>query len=349
MNKAFKFLFKHKYLIFFTLSLLVCIAYLLSRHALKGNIITDNKLTITQKSIPNNVKVFPYAIESLSKRNYPSGVINIEEKVSSGIYLISYKSDGLKIFGTMAIPKVQKPKNGFPVIILNHGYINPKIYNNLTDYTQIQMELTNRGYIVIKPDYRGNGRSDGANEPLNRFAYPIDVINLITSLNSIKDANPTRVYIWGHSMGGEISLKVIEISSKISDINGKIKAAVLWAPVTDPVKWFNKSHLSQLPESVISPFPYSQTFKEMGTPDSNSPIWKSVSPISYLKNINVPIQLDHGTNDQTVPYSWSEELTNDLKKLGKTIEFISYQENDHNLSQSHTTAVNNTLNFYSRY
>jgi uncharacterized membrane protein/pimeloyl-ACP methyl ester carboxylesterase/uncharacterized membrane protein YbhN (UPF0104 family) len=305
-------------------------------------------ISVPPKKTPN--KLFPYAIEVLGNRKYNASEINIENNINLRRILISYKSDGLKIYATMSIPSTSQISNEkFPVLILNHGYINPAIYNNITDYSQIEEYFASQGFLVIKPDYRGNGKSDGLGEPLNRFAYPIDVLNLIASLENIPQANTNKIYIWGHSMGGEVSLEVAEVASKISDINGKIKAIALWAPVTDPVKWFNKSHLSQLPEAIITPFPYQQTFQIMGTPSTNSKIWESVSPLKYLKDINIPIILQHGTADVTVPYQWSTELYENLKNLNKKSKLILYPDNDHNLSLSHAQALTDSINFFKSY
>jgi len=306
-------------------------------------------LFVLKRPRTNPSKLFPYAIEALGNRDYKESKINKEEQISSNRSVISYQSDGLKIYGTLDIPATQKPEKGFPVVILNHGYINPAIYNNISDYTQIEEYFASQGYLVIKPDYRGNGKSDGTGEPLNRFAYPIDVLNLIVSLKNIPEANPDQIYIWGHSMGGEVSLEVIEAASRIPDINGKIKAVALWAPVTDPVKWFSANHLPQIPEALITPFPYQQTFQIMGTPSTNSPIWQSVSPLLYLSDIKIPVQLQHGTADQTVPYSWSEELNNDLKTLSKKSNLILYPNNDHNLLISQQQALNDDSSFFGQH
>jgi len=94
----------------------------------------------------------------------------------------------------------------------------PTLIKAETDY------FANQGYIVLKPDYRGNANSDVTNTALMRFAYPIDVLTLLTSLSNIPQANPNEIYIYGHSMGGEITLKVLEIASKNPQLLAKIKS-----------------------------------------------------------------------------------------------------------------------------
>jgi dipeptidyl aminopeptidase/acylaminoacyl peptidase len=170
-------------------------------------------------------------------------------------------------------------------------------------------------------------------------------LNLIASVENISDANANQIFLWSHSMGGEVTLEVLEVAAKNNDFASKIKGAIFWAPVTDPVKWFSRNHLPTLIEARITPYPYSQTFQTLGTPEENPELWQSLSPINYLNDINVPILLQHGTGDTTVPYSWSVELNNDLLKLNKTVKFVSYPNDNHNLPLHWSEAVSEDLNF----
>lgn len=146
-------------------------------------------------------------------------------------------------------------------------------------------------------------------------------------------------------MGGEVTLEVLEISAKDNNLVSRIKGAIFWAPVTDPVKWFSRNNLPNLPEAIITPYPYEQTFQILDTPEANPELWQSLSPINYLQDINVPILLQHGTADASVPYEWSVELNNDLLNLKKNISFISYPNDTHNLPLSWPKAVSDDLSF----
>src|SRR3989344_3238335 len=233
------------------------------------------------------VKLFPLSIPSLAHRDYKKGEIKIENKIETNksftSYIASYLSDGLKVYALLNIPNIPKPQNGFPVIIVNHGYINPKGYNTVSSYKNITDYFSKNGYLVLKPDYRGNDKSEIDNKALMRFAYPIDVMNLISSISSIKEADSSSVYLWGHSMGAEVALEVLEIIGKNEELSKSVKAAVLWAPVTDPLRWFSRQNLPRLEERVVTPFPYSKTFQILGKPEDNPKLWESISPLSYLK------------------------------------------------------------------
>jgi dienelactone hydrolase len=51
----------------------------------------------------------------------------------------------------------------------------------------------------------------------------VDVVNLMNAIPSIPQADPSRIGMWGHSMGGGITTKILTIDPRV-------KAAVLYAP-----------------------------------------------------------------------------------------------------------------------
>jgi len=311
----------------------------------KRNLYTEAKT----KPKKGQVSLFPYSIIALSDRSYQKSDIVIVKQVPANgnftSFVISFTSDGLKEYALMNVPNTEIPNGGFPVLILDHGYIQPDTYDTINSYKAESDYFANQGFLVLKPDYRGNGNSEIADPALMRFAYPIDVLNLMASIENVPNANTHQIFLWSHSMGGEVTLEVLEAAAKNDDFAAKIKGAIFWAPVTDPVKWFSKSHLPTLPEAIITPYPYAQTFQILGTPEENPQLWQSLSPINYLNSINVPILLQHGTADTSVLYDWSVQLDSDLLKLKKTIKFISYSNDTHNLPLHWSEATSDDLSF----
>ncbi len=115
------------------------------------------------------------AINAMREKSYPGSAITVEQTLSPGTnynrYMVSYQSDGLKIYGLLTVPVSQKPAGGFPVILFNHGYISPKSYATTTSYAIMVDPLAQAGYIVFMPDYRGNGNSEGM--PVQPYVSPI--------------------------------------------------------------------------------------------------------------------------------------------------------------------------------
>lgn len=77
-------------------------------------------------------KLHPLSIEYMRQQTYPGSEITVEQTLPTGAnynqYIASYKSDGLKIYALLTVPQGTKPKNGWPVIIFNHGFIPPDEY-----------------------------------------------------------------------------------------------------------------------------------------------------------------------------------------------------------------------------
>ena len=76
-------------------------------------------------------------------------------------HLVSYISEGSKIYGLLTIPDGEPPEGGFKAIVFNHGYIPPAAYRTTERYTAYVDHLARSGFVVLKIDYRGHGESEG--------------------------------------------------------------------------------------------------------------------------------------------------------------------------------------------
>ena len=75
-----------------------------------------------------------------------------------------------------------------------------------------------------------------------------------------------------------------------------------------------------------------------------------LSPPLYYKWIKAPLQIDQGLSDEEVPYWWSENLAETLKKNGLSVELNTFPNADHNmLPNGWNDAVAKTLHFYQSY
>jgi len=159
-------------------------------------------------------------------------------------YLISYVSSGLKLHAMVAVPDSEVPENGFPVVIANHGYVpDPRKYgitaNGIDsrpgDYYRSVPELyASRGFMVILPDYRGHNSSEGFAQIENQDRqsldtqidlYASDVVELLSHLDEVEDADLDRVFMWSHSMGGGVSIRAL----LATDV---VKASSFWATMS---------------------------------------------------------------------------------------------------------------------
>ncbi len=271
----------------------------------------------------------PGFIEELRRREFKGGDIKTEQMLSqndsSTSYQISYPSDNLKIYGMMNIPQGNGP---FPVIVLNHGYFNQSSFQS-GDGTQTMADILARhGYLTLASDYRGFGKSenDAQGSRGHNPNYSVDVLNLIASVKSIEKADPSRIGMWGHSMGGEVSLRIVEVTDKV-------KALVLWAPTSARVS-DNANFYGGRRNSTAS--------SSLGLEDT--------SPINYLKYVQTPISLHQGLDDKEVKPEWSKELKSVLEKEGKQVEYFEYEGQDHNFRNLGWDEISErTINFFDKY
>jgi dipeptidyl aminopeptidase/acylaminoacyl peptidase len=284
-------------------------------------------------------------------RDYPGSDVIIETILDPGVnynrYIVSYLSEGLKIHALMTVPGGEKPPTGWPVIIFNHGYIPPDVYVTTERYVAYVDLIARSGYIVFRSDYRGHGDSEGeARGAYSNPDYTVDVLNAVASMKKYRDADPNRIGMWGHSMGGYITLRCMVITKDI-------KAGVIWAGVVGSYSdllynW--RRGPSASPDSSPRPGSWRTTFVETyGAPEDNPKFWNSISANSYLAEISGPVQLHHGTNDTDVPLEFSETLFYQMLDVNQYVELYKYEGDNHNISNYFSTAMQRTIEFFDRY
>ncbi len=306
---------------------------------------------------PTSSAAIPLSILGMRTRQYPGSDFAVSQTLpdTAGYHqeIVSYQSDGLTLYGLLTIPKGSIPPGGWPAILFNHGYVDPRIYTTTSRYVQFVADLTNAGYVVFKPDYRGNGSSQGKpDSPYFSPNYAIDDLNALSSLRRDSRVNPAKIGIWGHSMGGNVTMRVLVTNTT------DIRAAVIWSGVVGTYDEII-NHWQNMPDITYNPSPYEMGERYLGKdalvgaygePLANQSFWNTIDPTHYLADITIPVQLEISDHDNEVPHNWSEQLYSQLKNLGKTTELYTYPGTDHNiLPPNYATAMARTIEFFNRY
>jgi len=191
----------------------------------------DSKLEIQNDE---EISVNPYSLEALAEREYGAGELRVEyawqENTEFTRYYITYDSDGLNIHGYVNVPKGEGP---FPVVIALHGYIPANEYDTLDYSTRYADSIARKGYLVLHPNLRNFPPSDSPGRVRDYQAgYTIDVMNLLAHVRELagedgifENADLSMMGIWGHSLGGGVALRVVNLVPEI-------KAAVLYGAVS---------------------------------------------------------------------------------------------------------------------
>lgn len=263
----------------------------------------------------------------------------LEQNAAYKRYAISYKSNGLLISGIMNIPEGEGP---FPLLILNHGYIDRSVYVRGRGLKREQDFLARAGFAVLHTDYRGHAASDES--PMveqvydGALEYAMDSAN---ALNAVRAANlpkvdATRVGMLGHSLGGGVTLAVLTGRPEFVD------AAVLYAPVHADV-WENFSRWRK--ERSDS----DRTIEVFGAREEHPEIWDALSPQTFLSSIQAPVLLFQGVKDKDVPKEWSDHLAQSLKDAGRDVTYVEYSNEGHEFATSWNDFMEKTAEFFKKH
>lgn len=233
-------------------------------------------------------------------------------------YSITYRSGELTISGIMNVPVGNGP---FPVLILNHGYIDPAIYTNGRGLRREQDYLARQGFVVVHPDYRNHAQSSRIDEGdlENRLGYVEDVINVVYAIRAsdLLYFDKENIGMLGHSMGGGITQTIAVAQPDL------VKAIVLYAPVSmdyrDSYDKYMKSDAARAARVV----------ERYGAPEQGSLVWDAISPQTYIDRVIVPTLLFQGTRDDSVPKEWSDKTAQLFKENEKDIEYVVYEGEVH--------------------
>ncbi len=309
---------------------------------------TDTPLpTVTHTSTPTATPTATpdpykgYSIESLRTDTYGTeGDIKIietlEQTPTFTRYHISYPSDGLTIDGFMDIPLGTGP---FPVVLVNHGYMPTRDYDMLTYSAKYADALANNGFLTIHSSYRNHRGSERGPNPY-RIGYARDIMNLIPMARRLPQADGKPVGLWGHSMGGGITLRVLTLTDQVA-------AAVVYGSMSaDETANYDRIMMwaSEEPDTIARQERY------MPIPPTDTAFYSVLSPINYLDLITAPIAIHHGVLDDVVPFEWSEALATRLNAAGKSYEFYAYEGQYHNFTGNGYTLLNQrAADFFTRY
>jgi uncharacterized protein len=291
-------------------------------------------------TLPPSPTPDPYqalTIPALVARSYGRGQVQNEEVMAVNGYftrtLITYPSDGLKIYGFMDVPRQGTPP--YPVIIAIHGYIDPGIYQTLDYTTHYADALARAGFLVIHPNLRDYPPSDSGDN-LFRVGMAEDILNLIAIVKetggksgTLRLAKPDAIGLWGHSMGGGITLRVITVSSDV-------RAAVLYGAMSgdEQQNW----------EAINQWSNGQRGLAELKVPVTELP---GISPINFLDRITAAVSINHGGSDPLVPLKWSLDLCNRLTALGKSVVCYTYKNEPHTFSgQGDQLFIQRSIDFY---
>ncbi len=317
--------------------------------------------TCDSEAEPRAVQMPPLTVDQL-QRNPPIGSQLSQAPYAGGEQyrglLVSYRHRGLLLRALIALPRHRMPAGGYPAIIANHGYHpRPREYGVRANgenrrpgdyYSEIPEAFAAAGYAVVMADYRGHSDSEGiAAKPLSLLYYAEDVLALLPLLNQVSQLDTRNLFLWGHSMGGAVSLRMLLARPQV-------RAASLWSTMGGSL-WEQAHYYSTEDESAPleekeSELVGVEALREAIDGFSGTWQWQHSDSISHLQVVEVPMILHHAREDRSTLYDWSRQLAANLYRLQKPYRLFSYPGADHLFKdEQFDRAIARDLAFFAQY
>lgn len=203
-----------------------------------------------------------------------------------------------EIFGVMHLPKIRAP-----LIIMCHGWGANKIGTWQGLFVKAAREFCEKGYAVLRFDFRGSGDSGGSFEEQTLETMTKDLNYVLNNLDR-NDVDADRVGLIGHSLGGKAAIKVAK--------NKRIKCLMLWSTPALHQDVFSKAFVDEVKEKKC----LLRGGFEVNINQLDSCL--KFNGLNALREIRVPVLIVNGSEDESVPISHAKrvyECSNKPKKL----------------------------------
>ena len=285
----------------------------------------------------------PISLDALFTKTYNGDDLKLgrllEDRGAYKRYVITYTSEKLTVSGIMHVPDGKGP---FPVVVLNHGYIDPDLYRPGQGMPREQDYLARNGYVVLHTDYRGHASGDDYDDADYelRLPYSVDTINAVYAVkrSRLPFLDGDRVGWLGRSMGGNVTLTALAAKP------GLVDAAVVYASTSslaaDNWRQFSSDNEDQATNRRIA--------RTYGLPDDNPSFWSAASSRPYFSRITEPVLFQHGNQDDTCPISWTRESIRELRAQGKDASYYFYPDEGHTFENAFGQSIRRTRAFFDR-
>ncbi|QZY28699.1 alpha/beta hydrolase family protein [Nocardioides coralli] len=246
---------------------------------------------------------------------------------------VLYRSGDIDVSGVLIRPRGRGP---FPAVVLNHGYIEPSVYQPGQGLAREQDALARAGFVVLHTDYRGHAASDPAGEAERsaRIGYAADAINAVAALRALPYVDDDRLAMLGRSMGGGVTMNALVAQP------GLVDAAVIYASVS--------SEIVENIEHFTDPGEGKPLYERFGRPRQRPGFYRQLSPRTYFDRITEPVLVHHGRLDDTCPPRWARQTQRLMRREGVDSRLVWYAGEGHTFDARWRQSMDRTIGFLRR-
>jgi dipeptidyl aminopeptidase/acylaminoacyl peptidase len=222
--------------------------------------------------------------------------------------------DGLPLHGWYYRAPGRGPGEPAPCVIHLHG--GPEEQERPV-FNPLYHEILGRGLDIFAPDVRGSsghGRSFvDADLGTGRFAALDDVADCAAHAILAGPADPSRLAVMGRSYGGYLTFASLVWHPEL------FRTGVAVCGMSDFATFFEGTE----------PWIAQSAAHKYGHPERDRELLRSLSPMSRIDELRVPVLAVHGEHDTNVPPRESEQFLRAARERGLTAELLTLHNEGH--------------------
>ena len=223
--------------------------------------------------------------------------------------------DGLDIAAMLYKPREFEAGKRFPAVLWIHG--GPE-GQDVFNWDPWALFLTQEGYIVLQPNYRGSRGYGEAFRNLNvEDSGGGELDDVAAGARYLVEgglADPARLGIGGGSHGGTM------VAYAVTKVPQLFQAAVELFGVTDRATYIERTNRGSAIRWIM---------KMGGTPAEKPDVYRKANVLLDVARIETPLLVMHGEEDPQVPPYESTQFVKALSKHGKTHAYFTYPGEPH--------------------
>lgn len=280
-------------------------------------------LALSTPKMPFNIYIVK-AGRVRRRTNMPMMGIDPRRLASPRLYRYT-SHDGLEVPTFAYVPRRGRPP--FPTIVWVHG--GPEAQARPYFIPLIQL-LAYRGFAVLVPNVRGStgyGKTYTHMDDIGRRMEALKDLRSLAEWAVERGLSREGLGIIGASYGG---YSVLASLAFFPD---------LWSAGVDIVG------IASLVTFLKNTGPWRRRIreKEYGSLDRDREVLEEFSPINHVRNIRAPLLIIHGKNDPRVPVTEALQIAEALKKLGRKVELMIFEDEGHGIAR-----IRNRIRAYSK-
>jgi dipeptidyl aminopeptidase/acylaminoacyl peptidase len=231
-----------------------------------------------------------------------------------------FERAGFIVDGWVMPPFGRQVGRRYPALLNVHGGPTTQYGHRFFDEFQV---YAGAGYAVVYVNPRG---SRGYSEAFARAVvgdwgggdYADLMAGLDEALRRFDFLDPARLGVMGGSYGGFMTSWIVGHTDRFRAACSERAVNAMWSMygTSDIGFWFQEAHA-------------------LGRPPWEDLKWYlERSPLSYARDIRTPLLIVHSESDLRCPMEQAEQLYVALKKLKRTVRFVRFPDEDHELSRS---------------